>query len=46
MILDAKKCSVIFRPPPHLPQHLKKRGFKYGGSWGVLIKNSLGDAVI
>ena len=38
------QCHFLPPPPPHLPQNLKKMGFKW--SWGVLIKNSLGDAVI
>ena len=42
-----KRGGVIFlTPPPHLPQNLKKVGFKWGGSGGVRTKNSLGDAFI
>ena len=49
MIFDPKKGGVIFSTfltPPHLPQNLKKVGFKWGGSRGVQTKNSLGDAFI
>ena len=56
MIFDPKKGGVIFStfltppppppPPPHLPQNLKKVGFKWGGSGGVRTKTSLGDAFI
>ena len=41
-----KKEGVIPPPPPHLPQNLKKMGFKWGGSGGVRTKNSLGDVFI
>ena len=38
MIFDPKKGGVIFStfltPHPHLPQYLKKVGFKWGGSGG------------
>ena len=47
MIFDPKKGGSFFEPPPppHLPQNLKKVGFKWGGgSGGVRTKNSLGDA--
>ena len=33
-------------PPPHLPQNLKKVGFKWEGVGGVRTKNSLGDVFI
>ena len=47
MSFDSKKGGVIFDPPPHLPQNLKKVGFKWGGfGGGVRTKNSLGDAFI
>ena len=49
MIFDPKKGGSFFEPPPppHLPQNLKKVGFKWGGgSGGVRTKNSLGDAFI
>ena len=38
--------TFLTPPPPHLPQNLKKVGFKWGGSRGVWTKNSLGDAFI
>ena len=57
VIFDPKKGGVIVStfltpptppPPPHLPQNLKKVGFKWGGGGvgGVRTKNSLGDAFI
>ena len=53
MIFDPKKGGGHFfdifdppPPPPHLPENLKKVGFKQGGSGGVRTKNSLGDAFI
>ena len=39
MIFDPKKggghfFDIFDPPPPHLPQNLKKVGFKWGGVWG------------
>ena len=42
MIFDPKKGGVFFStflsPPPHLPQNLKKVGFKWGGLGGSGLK--------
>ena len=44
MIFDPKRGGGHFLTPPHLPQNLKKVGFKWGGGrgGGVWTKNSLG----
>ena len=44
MIFDPKERGITPppRPPPHLPQNLKKVGFKWGGLGGSVPKNHSG----